>query len=278
MGGINLSVHPLFFAFGVYYALTGRIFVFLIYTVSALLHELGHSLVASNCGYKLNKITLMPFGAVVRGDIDDVDIKDQMKIAFAGPLTNLAIVLFFVALWWIFPIFYAYTDIVAEANFSLAIINFLPVFPLDGGRVLSASLSKIFGRKKSFLICKVTGIIFSLLLFVGFVFSAFNTVNLSLLFFASFVFVGAIMKGRENIYVKLYQDIDVQRLKRGMEVKKQALHKSATVKKMMSMLDTSYLSEIVVYDDDAPVTTLKQEQILEIVKKGELYAPLSKYI
>ena len=220
----------------------------------------------------------MPFGAVVRGDIDDVDIKDQMKIAFAGPLTNLAIALFFVALWWIFPIFYAYTDIVAEANFSLAIINFLPVFPLDGGRVLSASLSKIFGRKKSFLICKVTGIIFSLLLFVGFVFSAFNTVNLSLLFFASFVFVGAVMKGRENIYVKLYQDIDVQRLKRGMEVKKQALHKSATVKKMMSMLDTSYLSEIVVYDDDAPVTTLKQEQILEIVKKGELYAPLSKYI
>ena len=86
------------------------------------------------------------------------------------------------------------------------------------------------------------------------------------------------MKGRENIYVKLYQDIDVQRLKRGMEVKKRALHKSATVKKMMSMLDTSYLSEIVVYDDDAPVTTLKQEQILEIVKKGELYAPLSKYI
>ena len=36
MVGINFSVHPLFFAFGVYYALTGRIFVFIIYTLSAV--------------------------------------------------------------------------------------------------------------------------------------------------------------------------------------------------------------------------------------------------
>lgn len=277
MGGINFAVHPLFFAFGLYYALTGKIFVFVIYTISAVVHELGHSIVASNCGYRLNKITLMPFGAVVSGNLDNMHIKDEIKIAIAGPLTNLAIALFFVALWWMFPTLYAFTDIVAEANFSLAIMNFLPIYPLDGGRVLSASLSGMLGKKKSFLICKIIGVVFSLILFVLFVFSIFNTVNFSLLFFASFVLFGAIMKSKDNVYVKLFQSVNTDSLKRGMEIKKIALHKSATVKKLSSVLDPSYISEIVVYDE-RPLKTLSQEEIGEIILNGELYAPLEKYI
>ena len=141
MGSINLSVHPLFFAFGFYYALTGRIFVFLIYTVTAVLHELGHSFVASNAGYRLNKITLMPFGAVVSGDIEGLSLGDEIKVALAGPFINLAVALLFVASWWIVPETYAFTDVVAEANLTMALVNFIPVFPLDGGRVLSAILS-----------------------------------------------------------------------------------------------------------------------------------------
>lgn len=277
MGGINFSVHPLFFAFGLYYALTGRIFVFVIYTISAVVHELGHSIVASNCGYRLNKITLMPFGAVVSGNLDNMHVKDEIKIAIAGPLTNLAIALFFVALWWIFPTLYAFTDIVAEANFSLALMNFLPIYPLDGGRVLSSSLSGALGRKKSFLICKIIGVVFSLILFALFIFSIFNTVNFSLLFFASFVLVGAVMKNKENVYVKLFQAVNIDSLKRGMEIKKIALHKSVTVKKLSSLLDPSYMSEIVVYDE-RPIKTLSQQEIGEIILNGELYAPLEKYI
>ena len=88
MGGIKLSVHPLFFIFGLFYALTGRIFVFLIYTICAVAHEIGHSLVANSIGYKLNKIKLMPFGAVVSGNIDGLKLKDEIKIALAGPLVN----------------------------------------------------------------------------------------------------------------------------------------------------------------------------------------------
>ena len=125
MGSINLSVHPLFYVFGFYYALTGRIFVFVIYTVCAVLHELGHSFVATSAGYRLNKITLMPFGAVVSGNVEGLKFLDEIAIALAGPFLNLAIGVFFVAVWWVYPESYAYTDIVAEANFSMALVNFL---------------------------------------------------------------------------------------------------------------------------------------------------------
>ena len=97
MGGIKLTVHPLFFAFSFYYALTGRFLVFVMYTVTAVAHELGHSFAATNAGYKLNKITLMPFGAVVKGDIEGLKLSDEIKIALAGPILNIAIALFFVS-------------------------------------------------------------------------------------------------------------------------------------------------------------------------------------
>ena len=138
---LKFSLHPLFFACGFYYALTGKFLTFLIYSFCALLHELGHAFIANGSGYKLNKITLMPFGAVVCGDLDNLKAKDEIKIALAGPCLNLLIGILFVALWWIFPETYSFTDIVAEANFSMALINFIPAYPLDGGRVLCAIIA-----------------------------------------------------------------------------------------------------------------------------------------
>lgn len=278
MGSISLTIHPLFFLFGFYYAFTGRIFVFIIYTVCAVLHELGHSFVASGNGYKLNKITLMPFGAVVSGDIDGLKLTDEIKIALAGPFMNLAIGLFFVAVWWIYPESYAFTDVVAEANFSMALINFLPVFPLDGGRVLSAWLSLKFGKKRSDIICKIVGLTFSVLLILAFVLSLFQNPNYSILLFSAFVIFGMFGKGKENKYVKIFTGVNEAGLLRGMPVKTIALSKKATVKKLISVMDVNAINKVEVYDLGKKITTLSQERVEEIIKRGEIYSPIEKYL
>ena len=278
MGGINLSIHPLFFVFGFYYALTGKIFIFIIYTVCAVIHELGHSIVAANAGYRLNKITLMPFGAVVSGNIDGLKPQDEIKIALAGPFLNLSIGLFFVATWWIYPESYAFTDIVAEANFSMALVNFIPAAPLDGGRVVSALLKDKFGEKKAQKLVKILCVVFSILLAAGFILTMFSECNLSLLLFLLFVIFGAFGKNKENRYIKLYTALTVEKLKRGMDIKRQALHQSATVKKMLSILDVNAVNEIVVYDDEKRVGYLTESAINDLIEKGDIYAPLSKYI
>ncbi len=278
MGCLSLSVHPLFFVFGLYYAGTGRIFVFLVYTICAVLHELGHSFVASNAGYRLNKITLMPFGAVVKGDIDGLKLNDEIKIALAGPFINLAVGLFFVAIWWIYPESYAFTDIVAEANFSLALVNFLPIFPLDGGRVVSAVLTKNFGSARAYLLCKIIGGAFTLLLIAGFIVTIFSTPNLSLLFFALFVSFGAFGRARENKYVKAYSILSEQSLMRGLPVKRMAISKNVTVRKLISVLDENCLNEIVVYGEGSPILTLSQEKIRSIIENGDIYAKIERYL
>ncbi len=278
MGGINLSVHPLFFAFSFYYALTGRFLTFVMYTLTAVVHELGHSFVATSAGYKLNKITLMPFGAVVKGDIDGLKLSDEIKIALAGPLLNFLIALFFVSCWWVFPEIYAFTDVAVQANLSMAMFNLLPVFPLDGGRVISATLKSKLRKKTADRICHAISIIFSLVLVFLFLFSLRSGVNFSLLFFSAFVVFGAFGKSRENEYVRLYKSFSPKRLKNGMEVKRIAVDKSVRLKKMMSLLDENRLNEIDVYENDKKIASLSFSKTVEMLEKGDLYSPISKYL
>lgn len=275
---IKLKIHPLFFGLGLYYALTGRILVFIIYTLSALIHEIGHSFSAYNLGYKLNKITLMPFGAVVSGNIEGIKPVDQMKVALSGPCINLIVGLTFIATWWLYPESYAYTDVAAEANLSIAIVNFLPVFPLDGGRILSSFLALKTGSEKAQKIAKILGIILASILLILFVLSCFFTVNVSLLFFSAFVFLGAIDKNKENRYVKIFACSLKDKLLKGVPYKKQAVHKDVTLKKLLNIVSVDEINEIVVFNDYKEIKTLNNNEIQEILKKGNIYSKLSEYI
>ena len=155
MGRLKFSIHPLFFIFGLYFALTGKVFSFLVYTITAVIHELGHYYQSERVGLTLDKITLMPYGAIIKGDIEGVSYKDECLIAISGPITNFLICIVFVALWWVFPASYPYTELAVNANFFLGVINLLPCFPLDGGRLLLATLSLLFKRKTAKKIVKV---------------------------------------------------------------------------------------------------------------------------
>ena len=278
MGSIKFYVHPLFYLFGLYYALTGRILIFIIYTVSAIVHELGHSFVAANAGYMLNKITLMPFGAVINGNIEGLKSKDEFKIALAGPLTNLAIGILFVAVWWIYPESYAFTDIAAEANFSLALINFLPVFPLDGGRVLFATIAERTDKEKARKVCRAIGLTAAFVLFGLFIASCFYNFNLSLLFFSLFVLFGAFDKNKENKYIKIYSLQNTERLKRGIPYKKQAVDENISVKRLVSILSVDAINEIVVFSGGKEKTTLSQKKIEKIIGQADIYSPIKNYI
>ena len=253
MGGIKYNVHPLFFVVGFYYALTGRIFIFLVYSFSALIHETGHAIAAERAGYKLNKITLTPFGAIAKGNIEGLKFYDELRIAAAGPLINLAIGLLFVAFWWIFPEVYAFTDVAAEANFALALVNLIPAYPLDGGRILSALLSIKFGEKRAFTICKIIGVSFGAALIAGFIFTLFYTPNVSLLIFGLFVVVGAISRDKELKYVKIDSALSEESLMRGLPIKKQAVSKNITLKTLIKIMDAKAVNEIEVYDGAAVV-------------------------
>lgn len=278
MDGVRLRIHPLFFLFGIYYGFVGKFFLFLMTTLCAVIHELGHSLVASKHGYRLNRITLMPFGAVVDGQIDGIKPFDEIKIALAGPLVNFAVGIFFVSVWWIYPEAYAYTDVVVSTCFALTLVNLIPAFPLDGGRVLNALLRIKLKKEVANKICLVIGAVLATFLFGTFVLSCFYKANLSLLFFALFIASSLVSKKSVGKYVKLYQGISQEKLKRGVAYKKQGVDASIQIKTLISILDEECINEIAVYQNGKQIALLNQEALSRILKESSIYDTIGQKI
>ena len=279
MGNLKFTVHPLFFLFGIYFALTGRIFVFIIYTLVAVIHEAGHAVAAAKLGYRLNRVVLMPYGAVISGDMSGLKLRDEIYVALAGPITNLACAVLFAALWWVFPETYAFTDTAMIASLSLAAVNLLPCMPLDGGRILKAFLSLRVKKATAETVLKVTGITFSSALLALFVYTCFYSVNFSLLFFALFALFGTLFTGKDKGYVKIYANTLGSSLSRGAEIKRLAVSADTSVKKLIALMDGDALAEIAVYDAGGNLLRVfSPREALEILSGDTLYMKMKDFV
>lgn len=185
----KIGLHPLFLLLGIALILTGYFWLFLTYLITTILHEFAHFFVAKKLGYNLDKIFLMPYGAGLKLSQNFVDEKDETIIALSGPLFNFALACIFIALWWIFPSTYSATQLFVFANLTTGLLNFLPCYPLDGGRVLTSLLTlKNSNRKKSLKICFVFNYIIAIIFVAIFAINIFQ--NYTFLIFAIFIFLG----------------------------------------------------------------------------------------
>lgn len=122
-------------------AVTGVLFV-----ASLLLHELGHAFRAQREGMEIDGITLWLFGGVARFKGAFPSAGAELRIAIAGPVVTLVLILGFGALWFAARAAGAPEGLVGvldylwQINLTLVIFNMVPALPLDGGRVLRASL------------------------------------------------------------------------------------------------------------------------------------------
>jgi Zn-dependent protease len=110
---------------------------------SVLLHELGHALTAQRYGILTRSITLYPFGGVAALAREPMRSHEELWIALAGPAVNavLALIALPLALLGV-----PGAGLFAAMNLALGIFNLIPAFPMDGGRVLRAWLSRRKGR------------------------------------------------------------------------------------------------------------------------------------
>jgi stage IV sporulation protein FB len=69
--------------------------------------------------------------------------KEEIVVALAGPMVNVA----FLPVLWIFATIHPILAYVSLANLGLLFFNLLPVFPMDGGRVLRAALTWWLGDR-----------------------------------------------------------------------------------------------------------------------------------
>jgi Zn-dependent protease len=113
---------------------------------SVLAHELGHSWVARRYDIPIARITLWIFGGIASLERIPREWDREFRIAVAGPIVSLglglACYLLVVTLPGAVPALVFLVGWLAIMNVSLALFNMLPAFPMDGGRVLRALLSR----------------------------------------------------------------------------------------------------------------------------------------
>jgi Zn-dependent protease len=117
-----------------------------LYFLSILVHELVHSFVALKHGIRVTSIRLLIFGGISQAASEPKTSRHEFLIALSGPATSMVLGTFFLTIC-SFMVFVkgmtpttAIVGLLAFANIGLAVLNLIPGFPLDGGRILRAFL------------------------------------------------------------------------------------------------------------------------------------------
>ena len=263
IGAFRVRVHPLFLAAGVLSAFTGQLLLFLSAVLAALEHEFAHSIAARSEGYCLYKILLMPYGAVISGDLSGIPPKAEAKVLLAGPLANAFTALAFAALWWLFPETYPYTEAAAEVSLSLFLVNLLPAYPLDGGRLLLLLLAPL-GESRARLFSRIAAFLTAGGIFALFVLSLFSSPNFSALLFALLFFAGNFGGGS-------YRRIAFSRgrtFSRGVEEKRVVLSSERTAGECVRYLREDKYLVLIVYEDGEYLGELTEGELFAVLEEG----------
>lgn len=278
--GFSFSILPSFWILAIIAILTKQGYIFGMYTISVLIHEFAHFFVAKKLLYNSKSIKLSAFGAILYGEFDNVERVDSIKIAIAGPLINIVLATLVVACWWICPSLYDLTTDFAISNISLALINLLPCYPLDGGRVFVGLLQKKMGFIKALKLSRFLSVCSGCIFFVIFLIGILLHHNLySCGLFGFFLtLIGAGETKRAVYGRKIYMGTNKSFAKKGLEKKCLVFDGDNTLCDIVKKLKDNYFYQLTIWVGEDKFFILEQPQINYCLMTFTLDTPLKNLI
>ena len=114
-----------------------------------IVHEFGHLFIALCFKWNIDRVVVYPFGGCLKFDeIVNKSLRDELFILLGGPVTQV--------LFYFFVLYLSIKGFMTHRNFllfksyhySLLFFNLLPIYPLDGGRLLNILMNYILPFKK----------------------------------------------------------------------------------------------------------------------------------
>ena len=161
---MSIKIDLLIALFIILFCITSQIEIYLILLLFVAIHEIGHLIVGLLLGFKPRELQINIAGVRIEFEpkIEEYNKKvlkgsslciKRAIVAMAGPITNFLIIAVMQFLSMLNPNFIL-SDMcvkVVYANFLIGIFNLIPIYPLDGGRILKELLHIVKGLKKSYI-------------------------------------------------------------------------------------------------------------------------------
>jgi len=292
ISGIRISVHWTFMLLIIWIIYSGVtsgwnvaeiswyiVFVLVIFGC-IVLHELGHALAARRYQIKTRDITILPIGGVAHLESIPEKPKEELVVALAGPLVNVAIVAILLP-------FVSIPDSIDEmdsvgpigtenflmkvvgVNVLLAVFNMIPAFPMDGGRVLRALLGFKLPHPKATRIAASIGQILAM----AFLVYGFYSFNPFLIIIGFFIFVGA---QQEAVYSRSKSLLEGYTVNDVLMDEVPLIDEHAQLKEVASRLVHTDHKNFVVTRDGKAVGILTRDEIIKGLRDHGENAPLQE--
>lgn len=160
---MSIKLDLMIIAFLLLFCITSQIEIYLILMLFACIHEMGHLCVGLILGFKAKEIQISPMGMRIEfqpqcqeynqkiGKGNTLAIKRAM-VAIAGPITNFIIIFITTISMYMNENLLTLNlcTTIIYANFLIGFFNLIPIYPLDGGRIIKEILHITKGLKKSY--------------------------------------------------------------------------------------------------------------------------------
>lgn len=163
---------------------------------------------------------MLPLGFIVSFKIDTKNynkkilkanllIIKKLIVAIAGPMTNLFLITIFVLLDKE-TLLGVQTDLLIYANILVFIFNMLPIYPLDGGRIIKNITHIFFGKIISLKITNLVSNIFAIILTIITICLCYITKNISYMFMLAYIWVLIIKENKIfKMKIRIYKALKI---------------------------------------------------------------------
>lgn len=120
---------------------------FIILLSLIIFHEIGHFLAALFFKIEVDKIYIYPFGGISKFNMPlNESILKEFIVLIMGPLFQI----FYFYILFKIPYLYHYKELISVYHYTILTFNLLPIYPLDGGKLLNLFFHLTISFKRSF--------------------------------------------------------------------------------------------------------------------------------